>query len=254
MLAIWVAGLSAVVTMSAGCGGARQVRTGDALPPDIAMVFVHGAGGDGPWYRNVEPVVREIESARRSAPSEAAPNADRVYRFRWGMPGPMFVMNFSDRKVHERAEDRLARLLLDTLARDPKRKIDLIAHSAGGGVVLGALRRLPEGVEVGDVLLLQPSVSPGYDIGPALGRINGRLLYTHSTGDVTFLKWRCSTFGTYDGVRTSAAGHGGFDANMIARLPEASIQRLVAVELAGDHFAPLDRTTLSRLLATLSQD
>lgn len=240
--------------MSAGCGGTRQVREGDALPDGIAIVFVHGAGGDGFWYRHVETVVREHESTKTSNAAEATSNADAVYRFRWGMPGPMFVMNFSDKKVHDRAEDRLARLLADTLARDPNRRIDLIAHSAGSGVVLGALRRLPDGMAVRDVLLLQPSVSPGYDIAPSLEHVGGRLLYTHSTGDVTFLKWRCSTFGTYDGVRTSAAGHGGFDANMVARLPEASVRKLVAVELTGDHFAPLDRTVLSQLLARLRQD
>jgi pimeloyl-ACP methyl ester carboxylesterase len=253
-MTIWVCGLLSFATVSAGCGGVRKVRAGDPLPEGIAIVFVHGAGGDGFWYRDVEPSVRAHESAKASIATEPTNDIHTVYRFKWGMAGPMFVMNFNDRKVHDRAEDRLARLLIDTLRHVPNRRIDLIAHSAGSGVVLGALQRLPEGMAVRDVMLLQPSVSPGYDIAPALERVGGRLLYTHSTGDVMFLKWRCSTFGTYDGVRTSAAGHGGFDANMVARLPESSIKKLVAIELSGDHFAPLDREVLSRLLARLRPD
>ena len=46
------------------------------------------------------------------------------------------------------------------------RRIDLIGHSAGGGVILGALRRLPADVPVDRVVLLSPSVSPGYELPP----------------------------------------------------------------------------------------
>jgi alpha-beta hydrolase superfamily lysophospholipase len=176
----------------AGCAN----RPPNPLTPDL-LVFVPGAAGDGAHYDGLIRGLRE------------GGVADQIHAAGWGMPGPLFVMNFQDDNVHRAAERKLADFLVRRRAAQPDARIDLVAHSAGCGVVLGALA-LADAPSVGTVALLNPSVSPGYDLRPALEKVAGRLHVFHSDEDRFFLSWRTGTFGTYDNVRTKAAGHTGF--------------------------------------------
>jgi pimeloyl-ACP methyl ester carboxylesterase len=127
----------------------------------------------------------------------------------WGMPPPLFFMNFSDKPIHDAAEKKLAQTIAQWRQMHPDGQIDLVGHSAGCGVILGALPLIGE-VRVGDVVLLAPSVSPTYDLHPALEKIAGQLHVFYSQHDTVFLQWRDSHFGTYDRIKTSAAGFAGF--------------------------------------------
>jgi hypothetical protein len=77
-------------------------------------------------------------------------------------------------------------------------------------VTLGALSRLPDGVQANQAILLAPSVSPTYDLAPVLKQLTGKLHVFHSPHDTLHLRWRTANFGTYDNVRTPAAGLVGF--------------------------------------------
>jgi alpha-beta hydrolase superfamily lysophospholipase len=135
-------------------------------------------------------------------------------------------------------------------AEHPTARIDIIAHSAGSGVTLGALPRLqPEQVDT--VILLAASVSPTYDLAPAMARISGPLHAFVSAGDQTFLEWRTGTFGTYDNVKTPAAGNRGF-----ATLPAGAVQHRYdpswrSLGNAGDHFGTLARPFARDIIAPL---
>jgi len=188
------------------------------------VLFVPGATGDGPWHRHVVPALRQAGERR---PIETVA---------WGRPGPGVLLNLHHPATHAAAERRVA----DAIARRDG-PIDVIAHSAGGGVALGALGRLPEGVRIGRLVLLQPSVSPGYDLGPALARVE-RIDVFHSPGDAALLRWRTGTFGTYDGVRTAAAGHRGFD---------TADPRVAQHAHDGGHFDVLARAFLRDRVAPL---
>ena len=59
-------------------------------------------------------------------------------------------------------------------------------------------------------MLLSPSVSPGYPLEESLKHVSGALHVFHSDRDTLFLKWRTSTFGTYNNVKSAAAGNCGF--------------------------------------------
>jgi len=85
---------------------------------------------------------------------------------------------------------------------------DSLLVKAGSGV---ATLGLPDSPTAGTVVLLSPSVSPTYDLAPPLSKIAGKLHVFHSDQDTFFLSWRTSTFGTYDNVKTKAAGNVGFD-------------------------------------------
>jgi len=170
---------------------------------DGVLFFVPGVAGDGTSY---DGLVRGLR--------EAGVN-EHLEVLGWGAPGPLFVLNFQNDAIHRGAEAKLAAAIKTWREAHPGGRIDLIAHSAGCGVALGALA-LPGAPAVRTTILLNPSVSPGYDLSRALANVSGLLHVFYSDRDTVFLSWRTSTFGTYDNVKTKAAGHLGFD---LVKLP-----------------------------------
>jgi hypothetical protein len=158
------------------------------------VFVVHGVGGAGASGGLVNALKRPGRSVRS---------------FEWGAPAPLFFLNFSAKSTHEQGERTLAEAITKWHAQHPGGRIDLVGHSAGCGVILGALPRLD--FNVGTVVLLSPSVSPGYDLHPALAKIAPPMHMFYSNRDTTFLSWRTGHFGTYDRVMTAAAGNRGFD-------------------------------------------
>ena len=176
--------------------GGCAARPDNPITPDV-LFFVPGAAGDGGQY---DGLFRGLRAGGVEA------HVDVVS---WGAPGPLFVLNFQDDKIHAAAEEKLAAALRAWREAHIGGRIDVIAHSAGCGVVLGALTR--DGVpEVGTVVLLNPSVSPTCPLERPLRRIGSRLHVFLSDKDTMFLSWRTRTFGTYDNVKTRAAGNVGF--------------------------------------------
>lgn len=170
-------------------GCASRETTGGA--GGRVAIVVPGAGGDGAWYDGLRQALRADGTA--------------VHVHRWG--SAVVFRNFSDRAVHVDAEAKLA-AYLDTLTTQTRR-VDIVAHSAGCGVALGAVARSRRGVD--RLVLLAPSVSPAYDLRTALTRVRGTVHVFYSERDTLFLRWRTGTFGTYDRVKSPAAGFGGFD-------------------------------------------
>jgi pimeloyl-ACP methyl ester carboxylesterase len=190
--------LSALLSLVLFLGCASSFTHPLTAPSTPRIVcFVPGVAGDAGGYDGLKNALHESGAADL-----------RV--FTWGAPGPLFMLNFQSRSIHESAEKQLAARLTDWLGQKPGCRIDLIGHSAGCGVILGALGRLAEGCSADRVILLSPSVSPGYDLSPPLRHVSGRMDVFFSDRDVFFLKWRTGTFGTYDNVRTPAAGHLSF--------------------------------------------
>ena len=176
-----------IIATQIGC--ARRVKP---VIHDRVTIFLPGVAGDGSVYDGAIDVL----SNNKTEPVEV---------FTWGAPKAFFFQNFSNKSVHDTAERELA-TRLNALAG---KRIMLVGHSAGCGVILGALGQTQ--TRVANVVLLSPSVSPGYDLVPAVAKIGGRLQVYFSDKDTTFLRWRTSHFGTYDRVYTPAAGNCGFD-------------------------------------------
>lgn len=227
------------IALVGGCAG----RPDNPTTQDV-LFFVPGAAGDGGHY---DGMIRGLR---------AGGVAEHLEVVTWGAPGPLFVMNLQDDKIHRAAEEKLAAALRAWRASHGKGRIDVIAHSAGCGVVLGALGR-EDVPEVGTVVLLNPSVSPGYPLERPLSRVASRLHVFHSDRDTVFLSWRTRTFGTYDNVRTRAAGNVGF---RLASLPAEQRAKVVqharepsweAQGNGGGHFGTVKETFVKTTVAPL---
>jgi pimeloyl-ACP methyl ester carboxylesterase len=234
-----LASLVLALAFVAGCGP-RPNRTAATR----VVVFVPGVGGDGPWYGGLKRGLGDV----------------RIETHSWGAPLPLFAMNFSNQGIHKSAEQKLATRLRRIAEQQTAARVDLVAHSAGCGVALGALRRLDEVGPVENVVLLAPSVSPKYELAPSLARMRGTLHVFHSDRDTLFLSWRTSKFGTYDNVKTRAAGNAGFD---LSALGGDERSRVVQHPYEpdwdrlgndGGHDGPLARAFIERVVAPLLQD
>jgi pimeloyl-ACP methyl ester carboxylesterase len=229
-----------LLALASGCSS----RPPNPDTPDVVFL-VPGAVGDGGHY---DELVRGLRAGGVD---------QRVEVVSWGMPGPLSLLNLQDDTIHRKAEAKLAAELRAWRQRHPESRVSVVAHSAGCGVTLGALA-LPDTPSVDSVVLLNPSVSPGYDLTPALPRIDDRLHVFHSDRDRLFLSWRTGTFGTYDNVKTKAAGNVGF--NSIDDLPPELNQKVMqhgrddtwrAQGNKGGHFGTCARKFVAQTIAPL---
>ncbi len=177
------------------------------------ILLVSGVSGDGFWY-----------SGAARALAETRPGV-HVERVAWGAPLPLFFLNFNSRSIHDDAERDLAARIRRIHERDPDARIDIVAHSAGCGVALGALEELDEVTRINRLILLAPSVSPAYDLAAAAVRARDGIDVFYGDRDQLFLNWRTRTFGTYDNVKTPAAGNLGFELSPAADDVRARIRQ-----------------------------
>jgi pimeloyl-ACP methyl ester carboxylesterase len=93
----------------------------------------------------------------------------------------------------------LAQQIIDYHRRYPQNDVNVIALSAGTGVAVWAIEKLPEDVRVKHLILLSSSLSHDYDVRRALGRIDGKIYVYHSPHDMVLQAVR--VVGTIDGKR-----------------------------------------------------
>ena len=93
----------------------------------------------------------------------------------------------------------------------PDEPIDLVGYSGGGGVAVMVLEALPTGLLVRNVVLVQPALSPDYDLTLALTHVEGRLVNFYSPYDVFILGAGTRIFGTMDRKYTASAGLTSFN-------------------------------------------
>jgi pimeloyl-ACP methyl ester carboxylesterase len=123
---------------------------------------------------------------------------------------------------HARSQGvRLATKVRERRARDPGRRVVVVAHSAGSAVALAATESLPtDGID--RLILLAPSVSTGYDVRPALFAAREGMDVFCSKKDWVALGFVVRVIGTTDRFWSgAAAGRYGFQPKGPAE-PDAS--------------------------------
>lgn len=227
---IWLA------LLAVGCAPqAKQI----AGAPDVVFI-VPGVGGPSGYDALIQSLGR---------PNRA------IHTIVWGAPPPLFFLNYSDQSIHNTAEAEFSARIEQWHRDHPTGRIDIIGHSAGCGVALGAIARLPQ-ARVEHLILLAPSVSPGYNLQPALAKVNAPI-HVYTSTDDTMLQWRTSSFSTYDRVQTAAAGVGGFT----SPFPPGRVihhpfePRWTTLGHDGGHWGPLaDRFSQLVIAPLLTQD
>lgn len=144
------------------------------------------------------------------------------------------------KRNHEKASE-LASMIRRYRRRYPRGKINIIALSAGAGIVTFALEYLPEDINLNNVVYLSCSMSSQYDLSRTLRRISGHLYVIYSPTDrvLNNVVWYT---GTVD--RTSAkdgvAGLEGFREPRYARGDTASQYRKLRNIVYRPEFADYD--------------
>jgi len=116
-----------------------------------------------------------------------------------------------DRSRNEEQARRLARRIQAYTRRYPGRPVNLIALSAGTGIVTWALENLPDRVHVNTVVFLASSLSRNYDLTRALRHVDNKLYCFYSPDD-PILRYAVPIAGSVDRERFSpeVAGLLGF--------------------------------------------
>ena len=120
---------------------------------------------------------------------------------------------------------RLAAAIRERAAREPNRRVVLVAHSAGCAVALAAGDALPPD-SIDRTILLAPSVSAGYDLRPSLWAAREGVDVFCSHKDWVALGFVVRVVGTADHGRGSAAGRVGFRPKGASALDVATNTRL----------------------------
>ncbi len=208
------------------------------------LLVVNGIDGPGPWYNSMIDGLREADAA------------DRVEMFGWGAP-LMIWPNLFFPVLHTSAEQRLADRIVEYRRQSPDGRITLMGHSAGCGVIINALQRLPGGTKVDTVVLLAPCVGEHHDLSSALNHVNGMMHVFYSDRDDLLLSTALT--GTYDNAWNGAAGRQGFT-NTSGLLPALQARlRQHAYDPAwqklgygGGHFGFRDPRFVAAVLAPLA--
>jgi pimeloyl-ACP methyl ester carboxylesterase len=227
------------------CGCASRV-----IAPQAAdtVIVVPGLGGDGPNYGGVCQALAD------------GGDTDCLQVFNWGCGWAGMFITIYDRALHRDAEAKLADLISDWRHAHPKSRVVLIGHSAGCGVVLNAVGELKSDVgPVGPIILLAPSVSPDFDLKPALQHANVIHVF-YSSGDDFWLGFGAVIFGDYDGTHRYGAGKSGFT---FAGLDDAEKKKKKVIEhpfeedwsslgVHGGHFDWLSHDFVEKILEPIA--
>lgn len=185
-----------VLMLLSGCGEQQTLMGRRGLDEGLVIVL---PGIDGRAPHN--------EAVCKALCNGQTPIAVELYD--WTAPlGPLFNQRAVGR--NRQMAERLARRIAAYRQAHPGRPVSLIGHSGGTAIAVWAAEALPEGERVEAIVLLASSLSPGYDLGKAMGRARSGIVSFHSSRDSALLGTGTALFGTMDGKYTEAAGKVGF--------------------------------------------
>jgi pimeloyl-ACP methyl ester carboxylesterase len=216
--------------------------------PDT-VIIVPGIGGDGGQGGVYAQIVHGLKDA-------GSPDCLRI--FNWGCSWALFPVTLSSGSLHHDAEFKLAAQIIQWRKDHPGSRIALIGHSAGAGVVVGALARLDDSTIVGPVILLAPALSPDFDLRPALAHAS--IIHVFFSPDDWFWQGIGSfIFGGYDGVHRDGAGRKGFTLTQLTPQQKTKVvqhpwqAQWKSLGEDGGHFDWMSEKFVQKVIAPLAQ-
>ncbi|MBN2063289.1 MAG: hypothetical protein JW745_00690 [Sedimentisphaerales bacterium] len=136
-----------------------------------------------------------------------------IYTLNWGNPLLPF-RNLCNEKYKQEKAQTLANNIVKYAQDHPHQPIDIIGYSAGAGLTIMAVEKLPPHVKVRNITLVHGAISPEYDLTAALANTSGSIKNVSSKADWLILGLGTTIFGTMDNSHSSSAGMVGFDTQM----------------------------------------
>jgi pimeloyl-ACP methyl ester carboxylesterase len=210
------------------CAGCRNPPGPTARPVERGLVWMLPGVEGGSW---------SMGWARAAFRDAGVTGEIRV--FDWQRPFGT-LKNLTDYEGNRRKARQIAREITDYRQQHSRATVDLVGYSGGGGLAIMVAEALPEGVHLRNVVLVQPALSPDYDLTTALLRIDGRLVNFYSPYDWLILGLGTRVFGTMDRREVASAGKERFDLTRAVHDPvlrEKIEQRGWELRMIGDgHF------------------
>lgn len=183
-----------------------------------------------------------------------------IRRHEWGTPVPGgFLINLTDIDRNRREADRLRDELVTYMTDYPGRPVQLVGHSGGAGIALLTAERMPDDLPLTAITLLAASVSPEFDLRPALAKTQHTILNCYSERDSILLGPGTRIAGTIDRAHSESAGKVGFVPlppvlsverrryGTLEQMPWTSEMRKLGND--GGHFGWTDRRFVRKWLA-----
>ncbi|MBC8107696.1 MAG: hypothetical protein H7Z14_13980 [Anaerolineae bacterium] len=161
-------------------------------------------------------------------------------------------------KRHQEQSTIVAQLIEKRVREHPGQRITITGHSAGTGIAVWALEKLPDDVMVDDLVMMASALSPQYDLTKALKHVRGQAIAFNSTLDVLILGAGTKGLGTVDRVKTDGAGRVGFE--MPASGDKEQYTKLkqypydgdwLRFNNPGDHIGPMMRSFSKNVVASV---
>ena len=212
----------------------------------IWLLHLPGIGGEMPIDH----------SMTRGLKDGGYPGQIEIYDWTEHDPGLSALLS---RQRNDREAKKISQMIEKRLRDNPKLRITLTSHSAGTGLAVWALEKLPEGMQVQTLVMLASALSPRYDLTTALKHVRGKAYLYYSNGDTLVLGAGTKLFGTVDGVNSEAAGLVGFsrpkvaDAKQYEKLVQVPYDKgWLAYHDTGDHIGCMSRSFARHVLAPVA--
>jgi hypothetical protein len=220
-----VIGLSGLALNGAGRAGSRSTGP-QPNPVSVSPRVTEYRTFCGGWSIPPAPAMNQIDSrplvwvvdgagdlkgcsAALSHANFLGGNPVELSAFAWSHGYRRLLLDQIDTKHAREQGARLAAAIQSRSAREPGRRVVLVAHSAGCAVALAAGDVLPPNA-LDRMILLAPSVSTGYDLRPSLSATKEGLDVFCSRKDWVALGFVVRVVGTTDTGSGPAAGRFGF--------------------------------------------
>jgi pimeloyl-ACP methyl ester carboxylesterase len=253
----WFLSIIAVCYVSLGCAGTAPEQqpaltsnvatptTVPAEPPRRYVLHLPGIGGAMRIDRNMVAGLRQ-----------GGLDAADIETYDW-TGTDRGIVALGQQQRHQVESQRIADIITARFRADPRTPITVTGHSAGCGMAVWALEKLPDDVQIDTLLMMQSALSPRYDLSKALRHVRGRAYSFYSPRDPV-LGPGTKLLGTVDRVFTEAAGRVGYqmpdgaDAEQYRKLEQiAYVDAWQQFGDIGDHIGPMTRSFASHMLAPL---
>jgi hypothetical protein len=211
----------AVIPLLVGCGTTPVRRPAAKLDPKPYLLHLPGITG-GFWMH--DQYTRALQAGGFDAETAI---------YDW--TGSRFSLSvLGQREQNLEQADKIARFLTKKHQENPQRPLYLSCESGGAGVLVWALEKLPDDVQVEAAILVSPALSTTYDLTPALRHVRKRMLVFPSKSDGLVLGFGTLMFGTMDRKHEKSAGLDGF--TMPATADAAQYAKLEQYPYRGKFF------------------